>query len=122
MKQINRTKQTGASMIAIIIFLIVLIFSLNFLGRILSLHYDDFILTKSLDDLSVELNADSTERDVLRLIDDRLHMNRLRDIPKDALSIKRIKGNLELVWSYERRDHVMWNVDIVTTFNHEYSY
>ena len=122
MKQINRTKQTGASMIAIIIFLIAIIFSLNFLGRILSLHYDDYMLATSLEDLSSELNDNSNERDVVRLINERLDMNRLRMISKDKLSIKPRKGKLELVWTYERREHVMWNVDIVATFNHEYSY
>ncbi|CCK75637.1 MAG: DUF4845 domain-containing protein [Oleispira antarctica] len=116
-----RTKQTGVSFISILAFLVLLVFSLNFVVRIFGMHWDDRLLVSILDDLPEVLNKDSSVKDVRKLLNSRLSMNRL-GIPTDELVITKHKGEITLVWPYERRDHVMSNVDIVLTFNHEYSY
>ncbi len=117
----SKTKQAGASFISILAFLILLIFSLNFLVRIFALHWDDRLLTSILDDLPQAINQDTKERDVKSLIQKRLDINRLR-IPLNQLVVTKKKGQIQLIWQYERREHVMSNVDIALTFNHEYSY
>ncbi len=116
-----RTKQTGVSFISIMAFLVLLIFSLNFVVRIVGMHWDDQLLVSILDDLPEVLNRDSSVKDVRKLLGNRLDINRLR-ISVDQLEITKHKGEIKLVWPYERREHVMSNVDIVLTFNHEYSY
>jgi hypothetical protein len=85
------------------------------------MHWDDRLLVSILDDLPEVINRDSTENDVRKLLRNRLDINRLR-IPINDLVITKQKGEIKLIWPYERRDHVMSNVDIVLTFNHEYSY
>ena len=117
-----RAKQTGASFISILAFLILLVFSLNFIVRIFGMHWDDRLLVSILDDLPEVINQDTSAKDVRKLLNSRLEINRMRMIPTDDLVITKHKGEIKLVWPYERRDHVMSNVDIVLTFNHEYSY
>jgi hypothetical protein len=102
-------------------FLVLLIFSLNFVVRIVGMHWDDRLLVSILDDLPEVLNRDSSVKDVRKLLGNRLDINRLR-ISVEQLEITKHKGEIKLVWPYERREHVMSNVDIVLTFNHEYSY
>lgn len=121
-KQRFQSKQSGASFISILAFLALLIFSLNFIVRIFSLHWDDKILVSILDDLPEVINRDSSVKDVRKLIDNRLDINRLRSLPTTQLVITKNKGKINLIWQYERREHVMSNVDIALTFNHEYSY
>jgi|TARA_B110000211_G_C13833302_1_gene444525 hypothetical protein len=117
-----QSKQTGASLISIFAFLVLLIFSLNFVVRIFSLHWDDRVLVSILDDLPQVINSESSPKEVRKLLDNRLDINRLRSISTNELVITKHKGQLKLVWNYERREHVMSNVDIALTFNHEYSY
>ena len=115
-------KQSGVSFITVLALLGLLAFSLNFIVRIAGMHWDDRILESILDDLPEVLNKDSSVKDVQKLINNRLNMNRLRGIPTTELVITKQKGQLKLVWLYERRENVMSNIDIVLTFNHEYSY
>ena len=117
-----QSKQTGASLISIFAFLVLLIFSLNFVVRIFSLHWDDRVLVSILDDLPQVINSESSPKEVRKLLENRLDINRLRSISTNELVITKHKGQLKLVWNYERREHVMSNVDIALTFNHEYSY
>jgi hypothetical protein len=116
-----RAKQTGVSFISILVFLVLLGFSLNFVVRILGMHWDDRLLVTILDDLPDVINRDSSVKDVRKLLNNRLDINRLR-IPTNELVITKYKDEIKLIWNYERRDHVMSNVDIALTFNHEYSY
>jgi len=116
------SKQTGVSFISILAFLILVVFTLNFVVRIFSLHWDDRMLVSILDDLPEVIDSDTSVKEVRKLIDNRLDMNRLRGIPTTELVITKHKDQINLIWQYERRDHVMSNVDIILSFNHEYSY
>jgi hypothetical protein len=116
-----RAKQAGVSFISILTFLVLLGFSLNFFVRILGMHWDDRLLVTILDDLPDVINRDSSVKDVRKLLNRSLDINRL-DIPTNELVITKYKGEIKLIWNYERREHVMSNVDIVLTFNHEHSY
>ena len=121
-KQKFRRKQAGASLISIFVFLLLLGFSLNFVVRIFGMHWDDRILVSILDDLSEVVDGDTTPKEARKLLDSRLSTNHMRMIPTNELVITKHKGQIKLIWQYERRDHVMSNVDIALTFNHEYSY
>jgi hypothetical protein len=121
LQQNYRAKQAGVSFISILALLVLLGFSLNFVVRIFGMHWDDRLLVTILDDLPDVINRDSSVKDVRNLLNSRLDINRLR-IPTNELVITKRKGEIKLIWNYERRDHVMSNVDIVLTFNHEYSY
>ncbi|NRA23601.1 MAG: DUF4845 domain-containing protein [Oleispira sp.] len=122
LRQNIKARQGGISFISILAFLVLLIFSLNFIVRIFAMHWDDRLLVSILDDLPEVINRDTSAKDVRRLLDSRLDINRLRMIPVNELVITKHKGQINLIWQYERREHVMSNVDITLTFNHEYSY
>jgi len=121
-KQNLKSKQTGASFISILAFLVLLVFSLNFVVRIFALHWDDKILVTILDDLPEVINRDTSVKEVRKLLNSRLDINRMRMIPMNELVITKHKGQIKLIWQYERREHVMSNVDIALTFNHEYDF
>jgi hypothetical protein len=122
LRQNIKARQGGISFISILAFLVLLIFSLNFIVRIFAMHWDDRLLVSILDDLPEVINRDTSTKDVRKLLDSRLDINRLRMIPVNELVITKHKGQINLIWQYERREHVMSNVDITLTFNHEYSY
>lgn len=122
LQQNIRSKQAGASFLSILAFLVLLGFSLNFIVRIFGMHWDDRILVSVLDDLPQVIDRDTSEKDMRKLLDSRLDINRLRMISTRDLVIKKHKGEITLIWQYERREHVMSNVDIALTFSHEYSY
>jgi hypothetical protein len=121
-KQNFKSKQTGVSFISIFAFLVLLVFTLNFVVRIFGMHWDDRVLVSILDDLPEVIDRDTTVKDVRKLISNRLDINSMRTIPMNELAITKHKGEIKLIWQYERREHVMSNVDIALTFNHEYSY
>lgn len=121
-KQSFKSKQVGASLISIFAFLVLLVFSLNFLVRIFGMHWDDRLIVSILDDLPEVINRDTTAKEVRNLLDKRLGTNHMSMIPRNELVITKHKGKIKLIWQYERREHVMSNVDIALTFNHEYSY
>jgi hypothetical protein len=121
-KQNFKSKQVGASLISILAFLVLLGFSLNFVVRIFGMHWDDRVLVSILDDLPEVINRETTVKDVRTLIYKRLDINGMRMIPMNELVVTKHKGEIKLIWQYERREHVMSNVDIALTFNHEYSY
>ena len=122
MKQNFKSKQAGASLISILTFLLLLGFSLNFVVRIFGMHWDDKILVTILDDLPEVINRDTSAKEVRKLLNKRLDTNHMRMISMNELVITKHKGQITLIWQYERREHVMSNVDIALTFNHEYSY
>jgi hypothetical protein len=122
LRQNIKARQGGILFISILAFLVLLIFSLNFIVRIFAMHWDDRLLVSILDDLPEVINRDTSTKDVRKLLDSRLDINRLRMIPVNELVITKHKGQINLIWQYERREHVMSNVDITLTFNHEYSY
>jgi hypothetical protein len=117
----HRAKQEGLSLISTLAFLVLLIFSLHFFVRIFGMHWDDRMLVTILDDLPEMINRDTSAKDIRKLLGEQLQVNRL-PIPTNELLITKRKGEIKLIWLYERRDHVMSNVDIALTFNHEYSY
>jgi hypothetical protein len=121
-KQSYKSKQVGASFISILAFLVLLGFSLNFIVRIFGMHWDDKILVTILDDLPEVIDRDTSVKDVRKLLNKRLGTNYMGMIPTNELVITKHKGEIKLIWQYERREHVMSNVDIALTFNHEYSY
>ena len=117
-----KSKQAGASFISILAFLVLLVFSLNFVVRIFGMHWDDRLLVSILDDLPEVINRDTSVKEVRKLLNSRLDINRMRMIPMNELVITKHKGQIKLIWQYERREHVMSNVDIALTFNHEYDF
>ena len=117
-----KSKQAGASFISILAFLVLLVFSLNFVVRIFGMHWDDRLLVSILDDLPEVINRDTSVKEVRKLLNSRLDINRMRMIPTNELVITKHKGQIKLIWQYERREHVMSNVDIALTFNHEYDF
>ena len=117
----HRAKQEGLSLISTLAFLVLLIFSLHFFVRIFGMHWDDRMLVTILDDLPEMINRDTSAKDIRKLLGEQLQVNRL-PIPTNELLITKREGEIKLIWLYERRDHVMSNVDIALTFNHEYSY
>ena len=89
LQQNIRSKQAGASFLSILAFLVLLGFSLNFIVRIFGMHWDDRILVSVLDDLPQVIDRDTSEKDVRKLLDSRLDINRLRMISTRDLVIKK---------------------------------
>ena len=120
MNQLGRQK--GVSVIVVLMVLALTIFSANFIVRIAAMKWDNYVVTTVLADLGSDIAPNMREKDIRKLVDGRLDINNLNFISKKDLRIVKKKGQISLFWPYERREHVMMNVDIVLNFNHEYSY
>ena len=114
-------KQQGLSLISVLIIVLLLTFSGLFLFKIASLQWDDYLVAQILNDLSEDIKPESTVLEVESLLNRQLNINGL-NLPLAELVIKKHRGRVAIDWRYERRRHVIWNVDIALTFNHEYSY
>jgi len=86
-----KSRQAGASFISILAFLVLLVFSLNFVVRIFALHWDDKILVSILDDLPEVIHRDTSVKEVRKLLNSRLDINRMRMIPMNELVITKHK-------------------------------
>lgn len=58
-----------------------------------------------------------TKSEIIRMIFKRFSVNNVRDIDKEAITITKADGILTVSISYERRDHLLGNVDVVAKFD-----
>lgn len=65
--------------------------------------------------------GDKSNTQVMDMLESRLYMNYVRDLPKDAIKIKRdTDGRRVLEANYEVREKIMFNVDVMVAFNHKH--
>ena len=116
------SNQRGMSSIMIAIVLALTLFTASFLSSILAMKWDDYVLETILSGFKEDIKPDARVKDIRRMLENRLDINDLMFIPKSELNIIKQKGEVSLYWPYERREHVMGNIDIVLSFKHEYKY
>lgn len=116
-------RQRGLSSVGWMATLVVLV-SVITLALKLGPHYIDFYTLKSV----VEgLPAGEVHRmsrgDINETLTKRFKVNNLRDFRiRDIIGVERVRDVTALTVDYERREHLLLNLDVVLTFNKRYEY
>jgi hypothetical protein len=113
-------KQQGISMPTALLIILIGVIAIRTGMALVPMYVDDTMLKQVLTNIeqSEEINGKSTNREIRRLLEERLDFNNL-NISIETLEIDRTRDTITLRWPYERRDNVMSNIDLVTRFQHE---
>ncbi|MEQ8483381.1 MAG: DUF4845 domain-containing protein [Pseudomonadales bacterium] len=118
-----RRAQRGLSMIGILALLIVVASTITVTLKLLP-HYIDYRTMQSVLGGLPASDVHSMARPaVFELIDKRFMINNLRDFKiRDIIEVERSRDGTVLKLSYERREHLFLNIDVVIKFNDRFEY
>ena len=115
--------QGGASLIAIVLGIVVLLSAITMILR-LGPHYIDWQTMKTVIDTlpATEVNS-MTKSEIRETLKKRFRINSLRNFDlREIVLIERSKEGTSLVVEYERREPVIGNVDVILSFREQYQY
>ncbi len=58
-------------------------------------------------------------REIIKLVDKRFDINDVRKVSSKLIKLSKDKGTTRISIAYERREHLMANIDVVASFNKE---
>mgnify|MGYP000187958512 CR=1 FL=1 len=114
--------QTGFSMLAMMLFIVVGIFLLTVVIRVVPVYINDFTLSRiigSLDESRPYRDAENV-RDVREFLRKRIQMENIEAVDADDIEMEREGDQLHLALSYEVRSPFMGNIDTVIQFDHQH--
>jgi hypothetical protein len=118
-----RRRQRGLGTLGLLMVLVLVV-----AGIVLTLklapHYIDFYTMDSVLEGMPSSDVRTMNRTALNeAIDKRFRINNLRDFNiRDIINVERSRDATVLEVSYERREHLFFNIDIVITFEKRYEY
>lgn len=118
----SRKKMKGLSLAGwMFVLIVVVIFAV--MATKMTPAYLDFntvsgIAEKVVSDSKVGLKS---EVEVYGEILQRLQINNIRSLPEDSIIVVKEGGNLTVSLDYEIREKLFYNVDVIMTFQREYS-
>lgn len=119
----SRHTQRGLSMIGILALLIVVASAITITLKLLP-HYIDYRTMQSVLGGLPASEVHSMNRPALfETIEKRFTINNLRDFKiRDIIQVERSRDGTVLNLSYERREHLFLNIDVVIKFNDRFEY
>lgn len=119
----RRSRQRGAGTAAWLAGAIVVV-SIITLALRLGPHYIDFrTLQAVMDGLPEDEVHEMDNRSVRELMQKRFLINNIRDMTvRDIVTFDRTKKTTQITVEYEKREYIMFNIDVVLTFKESYSY
>ncbi|WP_027706952.1 DUF4845 domain-containing protein [Zooshikella ganghwensis] len=85
-------------------------------------HYlDDMSIGRVLKNLDRPDIGSASPSEIRDLISRGFQVNSIRDIPNDAVKVKRQGGVVNVVINYEKREHLLANIYVVLTFEHNWN-
>lgn len=123
-KQTGRwSRQRGAGTIAWLAGALALVTIITLTLR-LGPHYLDFrTLQAVMDSLPADEVHEMDNRSVRALLQKRFLINNIRSVKvRDIVKFDRSKNSTEISIGYEVREHLLFNIDAVLTFNESYRY
>ena len=116
-------RQRGVSALGVVAIL-ALVASTVTLALRLGPHYVDFYTIQTLIEELPEGRVHDMERQRIRdSLEKRFRVNNIRNMTvRDVISIERDKGKTNLHVNYEAREHLVYNVDVVLSFDKTYTF
>ncbi len=118
-----RRQQTGLSILAWLVVLIV-VGSIALLTVRLAPHYIDYrTLVSIIDGLPASSVHTMSKGEIRDTMLKRMKINNIRDLDvRDILEIDRKRDGTALILHYERREPLVYNVDLVVTFDRRFEF
>jgi hypothetical protein len=112
-------KQRGASMYSMLVFLLLFLFAITFTVKVVPFYFDDATIESVLKDVAHKAAAENMSRtDIQDSIYKHLLINNLTDYA-EQIEVDEKGQSDRLVMDYERRAHLISNIDIVAHFQHD---
>lgn len=113
-------RQRGMGLLAVLFLLAVAGFLLA-TGMALAPHYMEFYTVKSvMDDLAKDsTTVDGGKTGIVKTIQNQLYINSIKDVGPKAFRYKKARGGYQVSLDYQVQEHLVANVDVILTFNHE---
>lgn len=112
-------KQCGASLYTTAVFLVLLLFAITFTVKIVPFYTDDATIKSVLRDVAQKAAAENMGRaDIEDSIYKHLLVNNLTEYA-EQIELDEKGQSDRLVMNYERRSHLISNIDIVASFQHD---
>jgi len=114
--------QRGVSALSVMTFLLLFASILTLTLKLVSLYLEDQAIGSVIQDLENTGDIGKlSDRRIKDEISKKLLFNQIRDFDLDAVTITRGKGNLDVDVVYEKRTHIVRNIDVVLSFEHHFS-
>lgn len=112
-------KQRGASLYTMSVFLLLLLFAITFTVKVVPFYFDDATLKSVMKEVAQKAAAENMGRaDIEDSIYKHLLINNLTDYAKQ-IEVDDKGSTDRLILDYERRSHLISNIDIVAHFQHD---
>lgn len=114
--------QGGLTFISWVFVLMILGFFVLLGLKLFPIYSTNFSVRQAMESVGKEPGVgNKSNAEVMTMLESRLYMNYVRDLPQDAIKIKRDSdGKRSLEANYEVREKIMFNVDIIVSFNHKH--
>jgi hypothetical protein len=112
-----RNRQTGVSILGVLIILLLFSFFLTVSVRLLPTWFEGREVRSALVRVVEVSNPDDSLRDVTRRIDSTFNTNRIEALKPREVKVYRDKGKILIEANYEKRTPLFQNVDAVLMFN-----
>ena len=114
----HHSSQKGASTLTVLFTTFIGIAILSVVFKLAPLYYDNHLVRGVLNQIDLELmTADTSSRKVKEDVIKMLKLNNVSEITSDAVRVERKAQSIVIDISYERRTPLMFNIDVVVTFN-----
>lgn len=115
-----RKFQHGASYSTFLLGVIVASMILKIVVAIWPAYWDDHIINKQIESLLVE-NESLTSTKFMDAMNDRLSMNNINNLKMENIAkVSNDGGQLHVAKSYQIRSHLLFNIDLVLSFEKDF--
>jgi len=117
---VNVRKQSGMTMISMIIIIVFLLFQGVIAMNVLPVYLTDSSVTSIMEELPNDAKARSSNKTELKtLIAKRLSINNVYSIRSNQIIIKKGRGEYVVTIDYEPRGKLVGNLEYIVSFSHE---
>ena len=115
----SKAKQQGLSAISILIVILVAVYFANFAIKVIPLYIENATIQNAVETVVEQAESGQIKSSEIKSTLGKMFQVNMIDIldPRTGIQIKREKGKTIVDARYERRVHLMFNMDIVVKFD-----
>ena len=119
----SRRRQRGLSAMGGLALLVLIVSGITLTLKLAPHYIDFYTMTSVLDGLPADDVRTMSRPALNEMLQKRFKINNLRDFEiRDIITLERSREGTVLEVRYERREHILFNVDVVITFEKRYDY
>lgn len=116
-------RQHGLSALGTLVAVVVVVLSVTLVLKLAPYYIDFYTIQSVLEEIPAQDMRSMSRSKLDDVLKKRFSINNLRDFDiRDIISLQRSRDSTVLELSYEQREHLFFNVDVVLTFDKRYEY